>query len=83
VVVRAHYYPAWRAAVDGVTVPIEVPIESSDGQLAFRAPRSGSYAVALAYPRYRPLMAFALLVFVIGTIVIQSRRVRTAAPSSY
>jgi hypothetical protein len=57
VVVRANYYPAWRAVVDGQ----EVPLRSSNGQLAFSAPRDGSYVVRLEYPRYRVLSGLALL----------------------
>jgi hypothetical protein len=62
VIVRANYYPAWRARVDDQ----DVPLFASDGQLAFRSPRSGRYVVRLEYPRYRWLSAGALAVFVIG-----------------
>jgi hypothetical protein len=62
VVVRAHYYPAWRA----LDVDRGVPLESHEGQLAFRAPRDGSYAVHLVYPRYRGLAVVAALAFLFG-----------------
>jgi hypothetical protein len=62
VTVRANYYPAWKAFADGG----EVPLFSSEGQLAFRAPAGGSYAVRLEYPRYRWLSAAALVVLVFG-----------------
>jgi hypothetical protein len=79
VVIRAHYYPAWRASLDGAGVPLE----SLDGQLAFRAPRAGSYVVRLAYPRYRGVLLFSLIALVAGAALIQSRPVRSAAPNSY
>ncbi|HXW07467.1 MAG TPA: hypothetical protein VD833_19675 [Vicinamibacterales bacterium] len=56
VVVRANYYPAWRAHAAGR----EVPLYASDGQLAFRAPETGSYIVRFEYPRYRWLSILAL-----------------------
>jgi hypothetical protein len=62
VVVRANYYPAWRAHVDGTPVDL-YPV---DGQLAFRAPREGTYVVQLEYPRYRGLTLAALAVFLAG-----------------
>lgn len=66
VVLRANYYPAWRAAAGGV----EVPLFASDRQLAFRAPRDGSYVVRLEYPRYRWLTipAVAVLLFGLGVL---------------
>ena len=65
VVVRANYYPAWRAFVNDA----EVPLYSADGQLAFRAPRDGSYVVRLEYPRYRWLSLLASASLMIGTIL--------------
>lgn len=69
VVVRAHYYPAWRA-YDGDR---EVPLYSADGQLAFRAPRAGSYSVRLVYPRYRLLLAAAIAAFAAGAWAVSRR----------
>ncbi len=66
VVVRTNYYPAWRAYVDDR----EVPLENVDGQLAFKAPQSGSYVVRLDYPRYRGVSAFALLAFAVGVAAL-------------
>jgi hypothetical protein len=60
--VRANYYPAWRASVDGH----DVPLRADDGQMTFIAPRSGTYDVRLEYPRYRGLSALAMLTFAIG-----------------
>jgi hypothetical protein len=74
VVVRANFYPAWRARADGA----EVPLFASDRQLAFRAPRDGSYVVRLEYPRYRWLTIPALTIL-IGGLVVLSRWPR--APS--
>ena len=66
VVVRANYYPAWRAHVDGR----DVPLFDDGGQLAFRAPAAGDYVVHLAYPRYRALHAVAALAFIVGAALL-------------
>jgi hypothetical protein len=66
VVIRANYYPAWRAYAGDS----DVPLYESGGQLAFRAPRSGSYTVRLVYPRYRWLSVLALLAFAGGMIAL-------------
>jgi len=66
VVVRANYYPAWRAFVDRQ----EVSLGNSNGQLAFTAPRDGSYVVRLEYPRYRWLSAIALLSLFAGFVCL-------------
>jgi hypothetical protein len=66
VVVRANYYPAWRAFVDRQ----EVSLGNSNGQLAFTAPRDGSYVVRLEYPRYRWLSALALLSVFAGVVYL-------------
>ena len=66
VVVRANYYPAWHAGVDGTALTL-YPV---DGQLAFRAPRHGTYIVRLAYPRYRGLTMSALVVFLCGALLL-------------
>ena len=70
VVVRTNYYPAWRASVNGHGVELF----ASDGQLAFRAPESGSYVVRLEYPRYRMVSLVAILAFVIGVLLLSGRR---------
>ena len=59
-VVRTNYFPAWTARFGGEAVALH----SSDGQLAFRAPRDGTYDVALEYPRrpWLPVLALAALV---------------------
>jgi hypothetical protein len=66
VVVRTNYYPAWRAFAGGR----EVPLFPSAGQLAFRAPKSGSYTVRLEYPRYHGLSILALVALVAGLVVL-------------
>ena len=63
IIVRTHYYPAWRATSAGLVVPLF----AAGGQMAFRAPRSGDYVVRLVYPRYRALSAVALAAFILGT----------------
>jgi hypothetical protein len=73
VVVRAHYYPAWRA-YDGDRA---VALAAIDGQLAFRAPRAGTYSVRLVYPRYRALSLLALLAFFAGAFVLWRLSART------
>jgi len=67
VVVRANYYPAWRAFVDTA----EVPLSSLGGQLSFRAPRDGTYVVRLEYPRYAWLSAMALTALLAGAVVLR------------
>ena len=62
VVVRAHYYPAWRAFTHGR----EVPLYPVDGQIAFTAPADGSYEVRLEYPRYRWLSLLAIAAACVG-----------------
>jgi hypothetical protein len=64
VIVRANYYPAWRAFVEEQAVPLY----SANGQLAFRAPRAGTYVVRLEYPRYGWLSLIAITSMSIGTI---------------
>ncbi len=66
VVVRANFYPAWRAwrgqrAVD---------LHPSDGLIAFHAPEDGSYTVRLEYPRYRGLSIGAVTTLIIGLIAL-------------
>ena len=72
VVLRANYYPAWRAAANGQ--PVE--IFDSAGQMAFRAPADGSYVVRLEYPRYRALNVTAVVVFLAGMAFLAGRRRR-------
>jgi hypothetical protein len=62
VIVRANYYPAWRAFLG----EREVALYASGGQLAFRAPESGSYVVRLAYPRYGWLSLVGVVAFGVG-----------------
>ncbi len=62
VVVRANYYPAWRADAGGR----DVPLYSVDGQIAFHAPDAGSYVVRLEYPRYRWLSLLAVTMALAG-----------------
>ena len=74
VVVRAHYYPAWRA-YDGSTA---VPLYARQGQLAFRAPRDGTYTIDFHYPRYRWLSAIAVAALLIGGTVLCRNPQRSA-----
>ena len=62
VVVRANFYPAWRARAGDKAVPIY----DAGGQLAFDAPASGSLVVHLEYPRYRTLSAAAVGALLLG-----------------
>jgi hypothetical protein len=66
VVLRANYYPAWRASANGR----EVELFESGGQLAFRVPEDGSYVVRLEYPRYRALNITALATFMLGVALL-------------
>jgi len=72
VVVRTNYFPAWRAQAGGVNVPLF----AVDGQLAFRAPKDGSYVVALEYPRRVALELASLTVFVVGAVALSLHRNR-------
>ena len=62
VIVRTNYYPAWSAYAGSTPVPLF----SASGQLAFRAPHSGSYEVRLEYPRRTAVTCGALLAFAVG-----------------
>ena len=64
IVVRTNYYPAWEVRHRGT----RVPVLEHEGQLAFRAPASGSYEVALEYPRYRWALWLALAALVTGSV---------------
>jgi hypothetical protein len=66
VVVRANYFPAWTAT-NGQEA---VALRSVDGQLAFDAPRSGTYEVTLVYPARRALILLALMALVAGCVVL-------------
>jgi hypothetical protein len=66
VIVRTHYYPAWRAQAGGR----DVPLYSIDGQMAFNAPGSGSYTVRLEYPRYWWLSVLAVIAASTGVWVM-------------
>lgn len=70
VVVRTNYYPAWTAVADGQPVPLY----ARDRQLAFKAPRDGTYRVTLEYPRRRWLLAVAALALVLA--IVMCARVR-------
>ena len=76
VVVRTNYFPAWLAASDGRPIGLF----ASDGQLAFRAPRDGSYDVTLTYPRRPWLLAGAMVCVVVGAFALsKAGRRREAA----
>ena len=64
--VRMNYFPAWRAYLDD----IEVPVYADHGQLAFDAPRDGDYNIELKYPPRRPLIAMSLLSFLVGSLAM-------------
>jgi hypothetical protein len=66
VVVRTNYYPVWRARADGRAVALF----SADGQLAFTAPRDGSYRVRLDYPRHVLVEATAGAGFLAGLLAL-------------
>jgi hypothetical protein len=68
VVVRTNYFPAWEATSGGRPVGLF----ASDGQLAFRAPRDGSYAVHLHYPRRTGLLALSWAVVILGAWALSS-----------
>jgi hypothetical protein len=63
VVVKTNAYPAWTAEADGEPVPLT----AHHGQLAFLAPKAGSYDVALIYPRRPWLVVGAVFSLLAGT----------------
>jgi hypothetical protein len=65
VVVRMNYFPAWRATADQHFVPLT----SVEGQLAFRAPKGGTYTVELHYPKRIWLTSFALAILIAGSLI--------------
>jgi hypothetical protein len=65
VTVRTNFHPSWTAW-DGDR---PVPLEASNGQLAFGAPRGGTYDVTLAYPR-RPLLIWIALAAILAGMAI-------------
>lgn len=79
VVVRANYYPAWRAFIG----EREIALHATDGQLAFRAPSAGSYVVRLAYPRYRVLSMIAVSVLVSGVWFLARWPGQRSGPSAH
>jgi hypothetical protein len=67
VVVRTHFHPAWEAEADGRPIGVR----DANGQLAFTAPRAGSYDVTLIYPR-RPWLLMLALGAVLGVATIET-----------
>jgi hypothetical protein len=65
VIVRTNYYPSWTAVVDGRPLVLY----ARDKQLAFKAPRDGSYRVTLEYPRRHWLLAVAALSLVLALVM--------------
>jgi hypothetical protein len=72
IVVRTNYFPAWNARAGTA----DVPLFASDGQLAFRAPRDGSYDVTLEYPRRGWLQVVSVAMFILGSAAFGWRRGR-------
>jgi hypothetical protein len=62
VILRANYHPAWTASVGQAPIPIS----DAGGQLAFLAPRDGSYEVQLTYPQHPWLIGIAIAAITIG-----------------
>jgi hypothetical protein len=56
---------------------MDVAIVDQDGQLAFRAPRDGSYTVRFEYPRYRALSLLAVCALVAGVVGLARFGVKT------
>ncbi|HEY2434491.1 MAG TPA: hypothetical protein VGI12_17590 [Vicinamibacterales bacterium] len=78
VVVRTNYFPAWRADAAGADVSL-FPL---DGQLAFRAPRDGDYAVDFHYPRRTGLLLFAMGTFVAGAVLLSVGKSQRRHPAA-
>ncbi|HTL45136.1 MAG TPA: hypothetical protein VL262_12420 [Vicinamibacterales bacterium] len=62
VILRANYHPAWTASVGQAPIPIS----DAGGQLAFLAPRDGTYEVQLTYPQHPWLIGIAIAAITIG-----------------
>jgi hypothetical protein len=76
VVVRTHFHPSWTARSGSQPVTVR----ELDGQVAFDAPCDGACDVHLDYPRRRPLMYLALVVWLAGmVIVVRWPRLRTGS----
>ncbi len=77
VVVRTNFYPAWTATSEHRSVDLF----AAGGQLAFRAPRSGSYSVVLRYPRRVWLSCLALACAALGLVALTlaARRANASA----
>jgi hypothetical protein len=65
VVVRTNYFPAWTATAG----QDPVPLTSVQGQLAFNAPRDGTYPVELHYPKRIWLTSLAMAVLIAGALI--------------
>jgi hypothetical protein len=80
VTVRTSWHPEWRAHVDGAPLPLH----EADGQIAFTAPRSGSYVVRLRYPARTWLLWTSLLGVAVAatSAAFVARRRRRSGPTS-
>ena len=74
VVIRTNHYPAWSARV----ARDPVPVFAVAGQMAFRAPRSGTYTVELEYERRRAVAGAAVAAFVIALAAVHVAFARRA-----
>ena len=80
VVVRTNYHPSWTAHVEGSDEA--VTLSNVDGQLGFGAPRDGTYAVALVYPRRLWLTVVALLAVGLTCASVYATAARQRVPTS-
>jgi hypothetical protein len=69
VVVRTNYYPAWTLRSRGM----DLPFYERGGQIAFAAPRTGTYAIEMRYPTYRWTLVVAAIALVGGSWVLYRR----------
>ena len=74
IIIRTNYHPSWRAEIEGDDDA--VPLVRIDGQLGFRAPRAGSYVVALIYPRRPWLGVTAIVAVLLGGWILSRWRGR-------
>jgi hypothetical protein len=70
VIARTNFYPVWTAIADGTPITLL----SDNGQLAFDAPKSGTYDVELIYPRRTWLFGVAIFGMLSGVIVLRRMR---------
>ena len=66
VVVRTNFHPSWTARHDAT----QIALHDEGGQLAFQSPCTAPCVVELEYPKRRPLIYLALVVWLLGMVLV-------------